>query len=304
MVMSKPDFYTANIEALKALKTDSVTAWMSPGGIVHIVPLFNHLDFFIRQPDALPEATSFLNRFKDALGELSLSRQHMAEAMNLVYAAGWGRIGTFGGNKIELDCASEHMKDLRRSTKALARVLNRALVCNVPPPFQKPARKRPPLARDEVWSSLRPGFSGWLSPDGIMHETPPDAPFATFTDDPDRLPEAAKAFEDAVAEDQQRQRHEFTEFAIEEDPDGHIGWHRFYESPYSPDVLERPEMTSMVLAYGWGHLRVEEARIVILEASPDALPRLRELLERSVSPAGCEVDAREWNTAAEELPSP
>jgi len=290
--MSAPDIYTRNLDAMKALRSDSVTGWISPEGIVHIVPLFNHLGFFVEHPNELPQATEFLSRFMNQDGSLSLSRPHMAEAMDLVYLNGWGRIGTYGGDKIELDCSSEHLKGLRRSVKVLGRMLNRGLVCNVPPPLQKPARKRKPLERDAVWSSLRPGFVGWLSPGGTIHETPPNAPFAIFTEYPDLLPETAKAFEDAVAEDGHRQRDGFVEYAMECDPDGHIGWHRFYEMPYNPPGDERLEMTLLVLSHGWGALQVEQERVVILQADAVHAERLAHLLTELVAPAECTVETR------------
>lgn len=292
--MTKQDLYTPNIESLKALKRDSTTAWISPDGILHVVPLFNHLGFFVDDSDILPETTAFLAKFVSPDGTLSISGQHMAEAMDGIYASGWGRVGTFGGDKIELDCASEHLNELRRKTKHLARMLNRALVCRVARPFQKPKDKHASLSRDSVWSSLRPGFVGWLSPEGEIFECPPKAPFATFVDDPDRLPETAKTFADAVEEDGRRQSHEFWEYSDQADPDGHVEWHRYEQAPYDPESGERAEMTGLVLSHGWGCLRVTDPGVVILEARPDNLPALTDLLSTAVAPSNSEVDAREF----------
>ncbi len=293
--MTKLDLYTPNIEALKAMRRDSTTAWISPEGILHVVPLFKHLEFFIAHTELLPETSAFLAKIVTADGSLSISGQHMAEAMDGIYASGWGRVGTFGGDKIELDCASDHQKDLQRKTKFLARMLNRALVCRVAKPFQKPKQKHASLGRNSVWSSLRPGFVGWLSPDGKIFECPPTAPFATFTDDLDRLPETAKTFAEAVEEDERRQSDEFFEDSQGADPDGHVEWHRYWATPYNPDADERRQMTALVLSHGWGHLRVADLGYVILEAEAGHLTALSTMLSQTVARANCDVDAREWN---------
>jgi hypothetical protein len=292
--MTKPDLYTPNIEALKALRRDSTTAWISPDGILHVVPLFNHLGFFTENADVLPEVSDFLATFVSSDGTLSISGPHMAEAMDKIYASGWGRVGTFGGDKIELDCASEHLKDLQKKTKFLARMLNRGLVCRVAKPFEKPKRKHSSLARDSVWSSLIPGFTGWLSPGGEIFECPPKAPFATFVDDPDQLPETAKAFADAVEEDGRRQSNEFWEYSEEADPGGHVEWHHYEQAPYDPQDDERAAMIGLVLSHGWGYLRVRDPGVVILESGTDHLASLADLLSPAVARANCEVEAREW----------
>jgi hypothetical protein len=296
--MTKQDLHSINIDALRSLRSDSTTAWIAPDGVLHVVPLFKHLSFFIKNTGILPEASSFLAKFVSPDGGLKISGQHMAEAMDIVYGSGWGRVGTFGGDRIELDCASEHLKELRRKTKFIARLLNRALVCRVAEPFQKPNRNHEPLPRDKVWSSFCPGFSGWLSPGGGIFECPPQAPFATFVDDPDRLPGAAKAFADAVEEDGRRQSHEFWECSHDADPEGHIEWHRYEQGPYNPEHDERAEMTGLVLSYGWGSIRVREPGIVRLESLSDHLPTLVELLSATIAPTDCLVESREWPSLA------
>ncbi|MNU58960.1 hypothetical protein D3C71_481100 [compost metagenome] len=295
--MTKPDLYSPNIDALKALRNDSTTAWISPDGVLHVVPLFNHLSFFIEHPGLLPDTSAFLAKFVSADGSLKISGQHMAEAMDGIYAGGWGRIGTFGGDKIELDCSGEHLKELTRKTKFLARMLNRALVCRVAKPFQKPKQKHASLGRESVWSSLRPGFVGWLSPGGEIFETPPKAPFSTFTDDPDRLPETAKAFADAVEEDERRQSDQFVEDSHGADPDGRVEWHRYWAAPYNPDMDERREMTALVLSHGWGSLTVETPGVVVLQADATYLEKMADGLRDTVAPANCKVDAREFADA-------
>lgn len=295
--MTKPDLYSPNIDALKALRNDSTTAWLSPDGILHVVPLFNHLGFFIEHPGLLPEISAFLAKFVSSDGSLSISGQHMAEAMDGIYASGWGRVGTYGGDKIELDCASGHLKELTRKTKFLARMLNRALVCRVAKPFQKPKQKHASLGRDSVWSSLRPGFVGWISPAGEIFESPPKAPFSTFIDDPDRLPEAAKAFLDAVEADERRQSDEFVEYRQNIDPDGHVEWHCYSAAPYDPDMDERREMTALVLSHGWGSLMVETPGVVVLHADASCIQAMAGALRNTVASSDCEVDAREFGDA-------
>lgn len=280
------------------MKQDSTTAWISPDGSLHVVPLFNHLGFFIENGDILPKTSAFLAKFVSADGSLKISRQHMAEAMDGIYASGWGRVGTFGGDKIELDCSGEHLKELTRKTKFLARMLNRALVCRVAKPFQKPKQKHASLGRDSVWSSLRPGFVGWLSPGGEIFESPAKAPFSTFTDDPDRLPEAAKAFADAAEEDERRQSGQFVEDSHGADPDGRVEWHRYWAVPYNPDMDERREMTALVLSHGWGSLTVETPGVVVLHADAACLEEMADGLRDTVAPANCEVDARAFTDAS------
>lgn len=292
----KPDLYSFNIGALNSLRNDSVTAWIEPDGKLHVVPLFNHLSFFIQNSDFIEEVSTFLAQFTRGDGTLSISRQHMAQAMDMIYARGWGRVGTYGGDKIELDCDAAHMTDLRRKTKAIARMLNRGLVCRVVHPSQQPKKKHAALARDAVWSSLREGFVGWLSPAGDIYETAPDAPFSTFVDDPDRIPELAKSFEDAVREDKVRQADDFQQDFIEAYPDeGHMPWHNFWHRSYDPREEELAEMLALVLSHGWGRLRVENERTVSLEADEAFLSELEGLLEKVVAPTGCAVEARAYS---------
>lgn len=292
----KPDLYSFNIDELKSLRNDSVTAWIEPNGKLHVVPLFNHLNFFIQNSEFIEEVSIFLAQFKREDDTLSITRQHMAKAMDMIYARGWGRVGTYGGDKIELDCDAAHMTDLRRKTKAIARMLNRGLVCRVVHPSQKPKEKHAALARDAVWSSLRVGFAGWLSPGGDVYETAPDAPFSTFVDDPDRLPEMAKTFEDAVREDKVRQADDFQQDFIDGYPDeGHMPWHNFWHRPYDPREEELAEMASLVLSHGWGRLRVENEGTVSLEADEAFLSELESLLEKVVAPTCCAVEARAYS---------
>lgn len=301
--MTKPDLYSFNIDALKTLRQDSRTAWIDPDGRLHVVPLFKHLEYFLDDADALPEASAMLEEFVADDGSLSISKDHMARVMDRVYASGWGRVGTYGGDKIELDCDRTHMPDLRRKTKALARMLNRALVCRVVHPSQTPGRKHRALPRDEVWSSLREGFVGWLSPDGDIFETAADAPFSTFVDDVDRLPALAKAFEDAVRDDKVRQSGDFQQDFIDAYPDeGHMPWHQFWHRPYAPHPEESATMTALVLSRGWGRLRVERDGVVVLEADDNSLDELAVALERAVRPTGCSVDARLFDVRQEDCP--
>lgn len=298
--MTKPDLYSFNIDAIKALRQDSTTAWIEPDGRLQVVPLFKHLTYFLDNPDVIPEATETLSRFVTEHGKLSITGRHMAQVMDRIYAHGWGRVGTYGGDKLELDCDGAHMDDLRRKAKAIARMLNRGLVCRVAKPFQKRGQKHAPMARDAVWSSLREGFVGWLSPDGDIFETPPDAPFSTFVDDPDRVPELAKTFEDAVAEDKNRQSDEFQQEFIEANPDeGHMPWHYFWHRPYSPADEEKATMTSVVLSRGWGRLSVEVEGTVILEADEGRLDELATVLGEAIGPTGSSVDARPFDASVQ-----
>lgn len=291
--MTKPDLYSFNVEALKVLRHDSTTAWIEPDGRLHVVPLFKHLEYFLDDVDALPEASAMLTEFVADDGTLSISKDHMARAMDRIYASGWGRVGTYGGDKMELDCDRDHMPDLRRKAKALARMMNRALVCRVVHPSQTPGRKHRPLPRDEAWSSLREGFVGWLSPAGDIFETAPGAPFSTFVDDSDRLPALAKTFEDAVRDDKVRQSGDFQQDFIDAYPDeGHMPWHQFWHRPYAPQAEEAAAMTGLVLARGWGRLRVEREGVIVLEADETSVDELASTLEDAIRPTGCSVDAR------------
>lgn len=290
--MSKPDIYTPNIDALKLLRSDSTTAWITSDGILHVVPLFGHLELFIDQQDLLPEVASYLRTFVTDEDGLKVSKHHMAAAMDMIYAYGWGRVGTFGGDKLELDCAREHLTELRRKAKAVARVLNRALVCHVVHPTQQKSKKAPAaLSRDAFWSSLIPGFKGWLSPDGRLFETSPEAPFSTFIDDPDRLPEMAYALAQAVSSDESRQRDEFCEALEGVD---HMPWHQFWEAPYNPDEDEAREMTASILAHGWGRLSVSEPHRIILETSPAHAGSLGIAMESLVAKAEYDVEIRDF----------
>lgn len=288
--MTKPDYLSSNVEALKSLRKDSTTAWLDPDGRLHVVPLFNHLRFFLDNPEALPDATEMLSRFVTDRGELAILGFHMARAMNLIYSRGWGRVGTYGGDRIELDCDGDHVDALRRKAKHSARAINRALVCRVAKPIRKTEEHHPPLARDAVWSSMRVGFVGWMSPTGDIFETPPDAPFSIFVDDPDRIPELAKALEDAVELDKNEQKSEFSEGFLEAYPDeGHMPWHQFWHRPFNPSGEALGGWTECVLSHGWGRLRVETEGVVELYASPQNIEALIPSLKEAIRPTGLSV---------------
>ncbi|WP_315922687.1 hypothetical protein [Mesorhizobium sp. SP-1A] len=47
------------------------------------------------------------------------------------YEKGWGRIGTFDGDKIELECFQECKRDLQRHARELAKMAGRSLLITV-----------------------------------------------------------------------------------------------------------------------------------------------------------------------------
>ena len=293
--MNKPDIYTPNIEALKALRADSTTAWITDEGILHVIPLFSHLEFFTQNTDVLPDVSAYLGKFAADDQSLRISKPHMAAAMDIIYGHGWGRVGAFGGDKLELDCAREHLTELRRKAKAVARVLNRTLVCRVVHPTQQKAKRaQPALSRDAFWSSFQPGFRGWLSPDGSLFETPTDAPFSTFTDAPDLLPEMAYRLSAAVDADQSRQRDEFCETmeGVE-----HMPWHQFWERPFNPDDDEGRELTLAILRHGWGRLSIIDAGRILIEVSPSHAVGLAQALDALATKVDHAVDVRVTDAA-------
>lgn len=268
--MTSRNIHQENTPAYRMLRADSITGWISPEGFVHVTPLFQHLNFFAQNIDIAPDISLELLHHIDEEGNVRVTSELMATFMNRIYAEGWGRIGTFGGDRLELDCATEHLRSLRRKAKDVARITNRSLVCNVTEPGQKPKRKHKALARDEVWSSLRPGFVGWLSPDHVIFETAPHDPFGPFIANPDYIPDIAEELAEAVSEDSSRQSDDFCEEADDSDPGGHVPWHNFYVTPYCPRGDDLDHMIELVLSNGWGRLTVERPSELLLKARTDA----------------------------------
>jgi hypothetical protein len=56
---------------------------------------------------------------------------------------GWGRVGSYSGDKFELECFEEHRRNLSKHAKEFAEVIGRTLTVQVVEPLEKEAAPNP-----------------------------------------------------------------------------------------------------------------------------------------------------------------
>lgn len=138
----------------------AAVGWINPNGSIMKTELHYHLQHFIDNDWECPEVYAFLKPYWDDFLEprmdahrasgrrwhewvdipMSVEDEVAQEAKSMAYAAGWGRIGVFGSEHMELECFEEHRRKLTKHVKEFAEVLGRTLQVNVvthervPPP--------------------------------------------------------------------------------------------------------------------------------------------------------------------------
>lgn len=284
--MARKNADPIDYETLKPFLTNSVTGWINLKSQVYQTALFNHLSFFEERPDVIPHIADSVTQLKNGCPEKSTL---MPRVIDQIYAEGWGRIGTFGGDKIELDCATEHLKELRRIANKISRALNRTLVCMVTEPEQNPRRKRTAISSEKLWTAWRRGYCGWISPNKEIFESDPTEPFEIFEKNPLLPPEVANVLKRMVSEDQLRQTEEFE---AELDPDQHPEWQRFYYAPFCPSGYDRFEIDAVLMAAGWGSMHAVNDTIMVVRCATAFTAGLCQAVEATADKIGWKVETR------------
>ncbi|MCV9964854.1 hypothetical protein OIU34_23455 [Pararhizobium sp. BT-229] len=137
----------------RTFQRNNEVGWMRPDGTIHPTELWYHCQFFIECEWALPAATEFLRPFWEAFEEPRLEEHRNSgrqwheyveipmtveaevanEVRRIAYEAGWGRIGSYGNDKIELECFASHQRSLRRHAKEFAELVGRELTMSIIP---------------------------------------------------------------------------------------------------------------------------------------------------------------------------
>lgn len=144
---------------------DDCFGWISPSGDIHNVLSHGHLDFFehydgndkpegldiyfdLAKQDLDEKANKWLEDAGDAHPCWHIFSCHysfepgdeiQSAFLAKAYEKGWGRIGTFDGDKIELECFDESKRVLQRHAQELAKMTGRSLLTTViePPEIQQ-----------------------------------------------------------------------------------------------------------------------------------------------------------------------
>lgn len=136
-----------------AFRRDNVVGWITPDGNIHVTELWYHCQFFIENEWALPAAYELLKPHWDAFEEPRLEEHRNSgrqwheyveipmtveaelanEVRRIAYEAGWGRIGSYGNDKIELECFAGHERSLRRHVREFAELVGRELTLSLIP---------------------------------------------------------------------------------------------------------------------------------------------------------------------------
>ena len=141
----------------RTFQRDNIVGWMSSEGNIYQTELWYHCQFFIENDSALPEAHAFLKPYWDEFQEprldvhrasgrqwheyieipMTVEEEVANQVRQIAYAAGWGRIGTYGGDKIELECFDGNSRLLRRYVREFAQLVGRELTLNVVAPSEQ-----------------------------------------------------------------------------------------------------------------------------------------------------------------------
>lgn len=137
----------------RTFQKNNEVGWMQPDGSIHPTELWHHCQFFIESEWALPAATEFLRPYWEAFDEprqeehrnsgrrwheyveipMTVEAEVANEVRRIAYEAGWGRIGSYGNDKIELECFASHERPLRRHAREFADLVGRELTMSIIP---------------------------------------------------------------------------------------------------------------------------------------------------------------------------
>jgi hypothetical protein len=146
--------YLAHPRTLEKFVNDNVFGWISPSGMLFEVRQYQHLEFFRHYkendfPVGVKEYFEFATEHKEAAKaawEADAGDEHpewhkfdlfyefkpeaelIMRCTEAAYDSGWGRIGTFGGNKLELECSQQYVRVLAKHVRELSKLLNRELI--------------------------------------------------------------------------------------------------------------------------------------------------------------------------------
>ena len=143
----------------KHFDRDNRVGWISPDGHISGTEVWYHLQYFIDNEYACEKVFALLKPHWDDFNEplqeeyrsgerrwhewvdvpMSVEGELAAEAKSIAYGEGWARIGTFGNDKLELECFEEHRRKLMRPAREFAQLLSRELVVTVTLPFTRDA---------------------------------------------------------------------------------------------------------------------------------------------------------------------
>jgi hypothetical protein len=137
----------------KIFQQNNEVGWLQPDGYINPTELWYHCQFFIDNQYALPAASEFLKPYWETFDGARQEEHHndgrrwheyvekpmtveaelANEVRRIAYEAGWGRIGSYGNDKIELECLASSIKSLRRHAKEFAALIGRELTIVVVP---------------------------------------------------------------------------------------------------------------------------------------------------------------------------
>lgn len=151
-----------NPSVVSLFKVDKIYAWLSPLGTIHKIEQYMHLEFFkyyrghdksndiqkffdLKDERYFAAASEWLEQVGDdhpewhtfdGSFEFKPEEHVISKFLWVAYEAGWGRLGTYDGDKIELECAAEHARKLGKHARELAEMVGRQAVLTVVAPFE------------------------------------------------------------------------------------------------------------------------------------------------------------------------
>lgn len=139
----------------KHFKMQNRVGWVHPDGDISTTEVWHHLQYFIDNEYACQSVYEFLKPHWDEFNEprldefrasgrqwhewvevpMTVEGEIAAEAKSIAYGEGWGRIGTIGKDRLELECFEEHRHKLTKAARQFAELLDRELLVTVTTPY-------------------------------------------------------------------------------------------------------------------------------------------------------------------------
>lgn len=137
--------------------------WIDPEGVIHGTQLWEHANFFIENEWLIPEVTELLRPYYEEHKEpqieafresgrqwheyyetpLTLSDGVEQQARQIAYRMGWGRVGSYSGDKFELECFEDHRRNLSKHAREFAEVIGRTLTVEIVAPIENETAPKP-----------------------------------------------------------------------------------------------------------------------------------------------------------------